>query len=68
MLTRTEIEITAKTIFMALFLLEETGKNRLGSILESTCWFGYSLKINNTERLKLPYSTTLYNLAQPRYL
>ena len=27
MLTRAEIEITAKTIFMALFLLEETGKN-----------------------------------------
>ena len=68
MLTRAEIEITAKTIFMALFLLAETGKNRLGSILESTYWFGYSLKINNTERLKLPYSTTLYNLAQLRYL
>ena len=26
MLTRAEIEITAKTIFMALFLPEETGK------------------------------------------
>ena len=35
MLTRAEIEITAKTIFMALFLPEETGKNRLGSILET---------------------------------